>query len=113
MILRWTVAFLVSAWEDGDAPQGQRKEVYLATKSGMRDDDGTLRELEESLKRLPTDDLDCWPRHNVRTRQDVDTLFAEHGALKAFQTARDETITRFIRITGQGDPLGLKPAIKF
>ena len=96
----------------GEALQSRRKDVYLATKSGDRTYDGAMRELDESLKRLKTDHLDCWQMHNVRTQQDVDKIFADNGALKAFQKARDEKITRFIGITGHRDPFILKQAIE-
>jgi aryl-alcohol dehydrogenase-like predicted oxidoreductase len=96
----------------GEALQGRRKDVYLATKSADRTYDGAMRELDESLKRLKTDHLDCWQMHNVRTQQDVDQIFADNGALKAFQKARDEKITRFIGVTGHRDPFMLKQAIE-
>ena len=96
----------------GEALQGRRKDIYLATKSGDRTYDGAMRELDESLQRLKTDHLDCWQMHNVRTQQDVDRIFADNGALKAFQKARDEKIIRFIGITGHRDPFILKQAIE-
>jgi len=49
--------------------------------------------------------------HNVRTQQDVDGIFADNGALKAFQKARDEKITRFIGITGHRNPYVLMDSI--
>jgi predicted aldo/keto reductase-like oxidoreductase len=70
-----------------------------------------MKELDESLTRLQTDHLDCWQLHNVRTQQDVDGIFADNGALKAFQKARDEKITRFIGITGHRNPFVLKDSI--
>jgi hypothetical protein len=95
----------------GQALQGRRKNVYLATKSADRTYDGAMRELDESLKRLQTDHLDCWQMHNVRTQQDVDKIFADNGALKAFQKARDEKITRFIGVTGHRNPFMLKACV--
>lgn len=96
----------------GEALQGRRKDVYLATKSGERSYDSTMRELDESLRRLKTDHLDCWHMQNVRTQQDLDQIFADNGALKAFVKARDEKITRHIGITGHRDPFVLKIAIE-
>ena len=51
----------------GEVMKTRRSEVYLATKSAMRDYDGAMRELDMSLKRLQTDHLDCWQMHNVRS----------------------------------------------
>jgi hypothetical protein len=96
----------------GEALKTRRKDIYLATKSGERTYDGAMRQLDESLKRLQTDHLDCWQMHNVRLQDDVDKIFAENGALKAFQKARDEKITRFIGITGHRDPFVLKKAVE-
>jgi aryl-alcohol dehydrogenase-like predicted oxidoreductase len=96
----------------GEVMTTRRKEVYLATKSSQRTYDGAMRELDESLKRLQTDHLDCWQMHNVRTQKDVDGIFADNGALKAFQKARDEKITRFIGITGHRNPFVLKDSIE-
>jgi hypothetical protein len=115
------VTYLDSAWwyghgssetYYGEALKTRRKDIYLATKSGERTYDGAMHQLDESLKRLQTDHLDCWQMHNVRTQKDVDGIFAPNGALKAFQKARDEKITRFIGITGHRDPFVLKKAIE-
>ena len=95
----------------GEVMKTRRSEVYLATKSAMRDYDGAMRELDMSLKRLQTDHLDCWQMHNVRTQHDVDAIFAPNGALKAFVQARDQKITRFIGVTGHRNPFVLKDAI--
>jgi predicted aldo/keto reductase-like oxidoreductase len=96
----------------GQVMKTRRKEVYLATKSDQRTYDGAMRQLDESLKRLQTDHIDCWQMHNVRTQADVDKIFAPDGALKAFQKARDEKITRFIGITGHRNPFVLKDSIE-
>jgi hypothetical protein len=96
----------------GEVMKTRRQEVYLATKSGERTYDGALRDLEASLNRLQTDHLDCWQMHHVRNQQEVDTIFADNGALKAFLKARDEKITRFIGITGHRNPFVLKTAIE-
>jgi hypothetical protein len=95
----------------GAALGARRKEIYLATKSDERTYDGAMRQLDESLKRLKTDRLECWQMHNVRTSQDVEAIFSPDGALKAFLKARDEKITRFIGITGHRNPFVLKDAI--
>jgi aryl-alcohol dehydrogenase-like predicted oxidoreductase len=95
----------------GEALGARRNSIYLATKSDQRTYDGAMRQLDESLKRLKTDHLNCWQMHNVRTSQDVEKIFAPDGALKAFQKARDEKITRFIGITGHRNPFVLKDAI--
>ena len=95
----------------GQALGARRKDIYLSTKSDQRSYDGAMRQLDESLKRLKTDHLDCWQMHNVRTSKDVEAIFAPDGALKAFLKARNEKITRFIGITGHRNAFVLKDAI--
>jgi aryl-alcohol dehydrogenase-like predicted oxidoreductase len=72
-----------------------------------------MRQLDESLKRLKTDRLDCWQMHNVRTSQDVEAIFASDGALMAFMKARGEKVTRFIGITGHRNPFVLMDAMGY
>jgi predicted aldo/keto reductase-like oxidoreductase len=82
----------------------RRGEVYLATKTHLRTYDASMRLLEESLKRLQTDHLDCWQLHNVQRQDQLDQIFAEDGAIKALEKARDQGIVRFLGITGHYDP---------
>jgi aryl-alcohol dehydrogenase-like predicted oxidoreductase len=95
----------------GQVLKTRRKEVYLATKTIHRDYDNAMRDLEKSLKQLQTDHIDCWQLHTVHA-QDVDKIFASNGALKAFEKARDQKITRFLGITGHREPFILKKCIE-
>jgi aryl-alcohol dehydrogenase-like predicted oxidoreductase len=90
----------------------RRKEVFLATKTRERSYDGSMRALEGSLKRLQTDHVDLWQLHNVRTQEDLDQVFADDGAVKALEKARDEKIVRFLGITGHRDPFVLRKGIE-
>ena len=49
----------------------RRGEVFLATKTGDRSRDGTLRSIEQSLKRLRTDHVDLLQIHGVSDRDDI------------------------------------------
>jgi aryl-alcohol dehydrogenase-like predicted oxidoreductase len=95
----------------GDVMATRRNEVFLATKTHDRTRDGSLRLLEESLRLLQTDHLDLWQLHNVRTEEQLDTIFGDNGAIQALQEARDEGIVRFLGITGHFDPDVLVNAI--
>lgn len=95
----------------GEVMKYRRKEVYLATKTIHRDYDGAMRDLENSLKHLQTDHIDCWQLHTVHA-QDVNPIFAPNGALKALEKAKDQKITRFLGITGHREPFVLKEAIE-
>ena len=96
----------------GEVLRTRRKEVFLATKTRDRGYDGSMRQLETSLKRLQTDRIDLWQIHNVRTEEDLEQMFADNGAVKALEAARDQKIVRFIGVTGHRDPFILKTAIE-
>lgn len=88
----------------GEVMATRRKEVFLATKTHRRTRDDSLRLLDESLRLLQTDHLDLWQLHNVRTKEDLDRIFAADGAIHALTQARDEKVVRFLGITGHYDP---------
>jgi len=96
----------------GEVMKTRRKEAFLATKTHDRSYDGSMHLLEKSLEHLQTDHLDLWQLHNVRTQDDLDDIFANDGALKAFEKARDEKMVRFLGITGHRDPLILRKGIE-
>jgi predicted aldo/keto reductase-like oxidoreductase len=78
----------------------RREEVFLSTKVGERTYDGTMRHVEESLKRLQTDRLDLYQIHLIRSLDDVEKICAEDGVLKALLRLKDEKVTRFIGFSG-------------
>ena len=88
----------------GKALRERRKEIFLASKSHARDKKGALQHLRETLKNMKTDHLDLWQVHDVRTKEDVEEIFAPDGAIEAFQEARDKGLVRFLGITGHHDP---------
>jgi len=96
----------------GKVMKSRRKQVFLASKTRDRSYDGSMRSLEESLKALQTDHLDLWQLHNVRTQEDLDQIFANDGAVKALEKARDQKMVRFLGITGHRDPFILKKGIE-
>lgn len=96
----------------GPVIRERRAEVFLATKTGKRDRDGALKELDVSLKLLQTDHIDTWQLHNVQRREEVDRIFAADGAIHAFEQARAEGRVRFLGITGHFDPDVLLEAVK-
>jgi predicted aldo/keto reductase-like oxidoreductase len=95
----------------GAALGERRREVFLASKTHDRSRDGSLRLLDESLRRLRTDHLDLWQLHDLRTRNDLDRIFARGGALEALVQARAEGRVRFLGVTGHHDPAILLEAL--
>ena len=88
----------------GRVMAGRRHEVFLASKSHYRTYDGTMRLLEESLKRLQTDYLDLYQMHNVRVDDDLNRALDKGGALEAMERLKSEKVIRHIGITGHKDP---------
>jgi uncharacterized protein len=85
------------------AMDGRRKKVFLMTKNCERDYAGSVRNLDESLRRLKTDYLDLWQFHEMVYDNDPDWVF-EKGGIKAALEARKQGKVRFIGFTGHKDP---------
>lgn len=90
----------------------RRKEVFLATKTGERSYDGTMRQVEKSLARLKTDYLDLYQLHDMQTGEDLKQVLAEDGAIKALEQLKSEKVILNMGITGHKDPALLLQAIK-
>jgi uncharacterized protein len=85
------------------AQGGKRNKVFLMTKNCERDYAGSMRDLEDSLRRLKTDHLDLWQFHELVYDNDPDWVF-EKGGLKAALEAKKAGKVRFIGFTGHKDP---------
>lgn len=96
----------------GEGLNGDRLRVFLASKTHDRTRDGSLRLLDETLKRLRTDRLDLWQLHDLRTRADLDQIFGKGGALEAMLLARERGLVRFLGVTGHHDPVILREALR-
>jgi len=79
-----------------------RSQIFLATKTGVRDRDGARRELEESLERLGVDHVDLIQIHAVTSLDELDRVTAAGGALEALIAAKNEGLAKAIGITGHG-----------
>ena len=85
------------------AMDGRRKKVFLMTKNCERDYAGSMRNLDESLRRLKTDHLDLWQFHEMVYDNDPDWVF-DKGGLKAALEAQKAGKVRYIGFTGHKDP---------
>lgn len=106
------VTFFDNAWEYangsaeevmGEALAGKRDKVFLMTKNCERDYAGSMKCLEDSLRRLRTDRLDLWQFHEINYDSDPDWVF-EKGAVKAAIEARKAGKVRYIGFTGHKSP---------
>ncbi len=90
----------------------RRKEVFLACKTGDRSYDGTMRSVEQSLKRLRTDHLDLLQIHGVTAKDDPSAWGKPDGVVTALQKLREQKVTRFIGVTGHDNADVLRRAIE-
>ena len=90
----------------------RRPEAFLATKTIERTYDGVMKQIAESLKRLQTDHLDLYQVHNLRVKDELESILAPDGALKAFEKLKDQGVIRFMGVTGHKDPALMVEAIK-
>lgn len=88
----------------GEIMRTRRKDVFLATKTLARDADGAYREVQESLARLQTRQIDTLQIHAVNDFGTLDQVLAKNGALVGLQRAQQEGLIRFIGITGHTRP---------
>jgi len=95
----------------GMALKERRRDIFLASKSHERTEDGALKHLETTLSTMKTDYLDLWMVHDVRTTKDLDLIFSPKGAIKAFEAARRNKLVRLIGITGHRNPTILSRAL--
>jgi predicted aldo/keto reductase-like oxidoreductase len=96
----------------GAALGERRQQIFLASKTHERTRDGSLRLLDDSLRRLRTDHLDLWQLHDLRTSDDLKRIFAKGGALEALLQARAEGRVRYLGLTGHHDPAILLEAMR-
>jgi aryl-alcohol dehydrogenase-like predicted oxidoreductase len=88
----------------GRALSGARRgNVFLMTKNCERDYAGSMKCLDDSLRRLRTDRIDLWQFHEIIYDNDPDWVF-EKGGLKAAVEARKAGKVRYIGFTGHKDP---------
>ncbi|MBI4342137.1 MAG: aldo/keto reductase [Candidatus Omnitrophica bacterium] len=90
----------------------RRRGVFLASKTHDRTRDGSLRLLDESLRRLRTDRLDLWQLHNLNEVEELEAIFGRGGAIHALEEAQRDGRVRFVGVTGHYDPAVLVEAIR-
>ncbi|MBK5294067.1 MAG: aldo/keto reductase, partial [Acidobacteriia bacterium] len=95
----------------GNALQGRRKGLWLTTKVQERDGEKGQRQLEESLKRLQTDQVDLIHVHSLLGAEDLARIEAKGGVLDVLYKLRDQKVTRFIGVTSHTDPRTLATAL--
>lgn len=80
-----------------------RDEVFIMTKSGAKDYKTAKEELERSLSRMKTDQVDLWQLHSLKNPEDVDSRI-NNGVLKAVEEALKEKKIRYAGFTCHNSP---------
>lgn len=86
----------------GHALKGRRDKVFLITKTREATRDGALREVEESLRTLQVDHVDCVHIHNIARDDrypDLDAALSEKGVLGGLIEAKRKGMTKHIGCT--------------
>jgi predicted aldo/keto reductase-like oxidoreductase len=92
----------------GQAFQGARSGVVLASKTIKRDRRGAQEDLELSLRRLRTDYLDLYQLHQVSQEADLEKITGPGGALEAMVRAREKGHIRHLGVTSHSLEMAIK-----
>jgi len=91
----------------GRALKGKRDKVFLVTKTRSATREGALRDLEESLRHLQSDHVDCVHIHNIARDDrfpDLDAALSERGVLGGLVEAKKRGLARHIGCTAHLRP---------
>lgn len=77
-----------------------REQIFLATKTELRDAGSAYQQVTESLRKLRTDHVDLIQLHAVGDLEELDKVTRRGGALEAAVRAQQEGLARHIGITG-------------
>ncbi len=91
----------------GPALKGLRDKVFLACKTEKRDKQGATEALHQSLRRLQTDHFDLYQLHALRTREEVEQVFAPNGAMEAFLEAKEKGLVRYLGFSAHSEEAAL------
>lgn len=92
-------AYTVSEAIIGEALEGVRENVFIATKSGGRDVATVEKHLAASLEALRTEYVDIYQLHNVVGDETLAKVLAPGGVLDFLKEKRREGVIRHIGIT--------------
>ncbi|MDN3510289.1 MAG: aldo/keto reductase [Candidatus Jettenia sp.] len=96
----------------GKALKSRRDKAFIMTKNHGRDVDTASYQLHESLHRLQTDHIDLLQFHNLQTKEEVESVFREGGAIEVALQAKKEGKVRYVGFTGHRNPEVLLEAIQ-
>jgi predicted aldo/keto reductase-like oxidoreductase len=90
-----------------------RKSIFLACKTKMRDAQGAREELERSLQLLKTDHFDLYQLHALIQPAEVEQALAPGGAIETLQKAKEEGKVRFLGFSAHTNKAAIKALTGF
>lgn len=91
----------------GEAIEGQRDRLVLASKSGERSAGKILADVERSCEEMKTDYIDLYQLHGVSSRECWEQVSATGGALEGLIVAREKGLIRHIGFSSHSLDLSL------
>ena len=82
-----------------DVISKNRNKLIIAEKTLERSKEGAWSELKRSLERLKAKYFEVYQFHAVGSLEELDQIFSENGAMKAFLEAKDQGLIKHIGIT--------------
>lgn len=76
-----------------------RKELYIATKTGARTREEAEKHLSLSLKHLGTDYIDVYQFHNIADKDAYNKVMGPGGAMEVFKEAKKAGVIKHIGVT--------------
>lgn len=81
----------------------RRNEIFLSTKVSSRDPNEAMRQIETSLKRLQTDQLDMLKIHDVQSDKDIVKISEKGNLIDIVHRMKEQGVTRFIGFSGHSE----------
>jgi predicted aldo/keto reductase-like oxidoreductase len=92
----------------GNAFDGRREKIVIATKTLQRNAINANKHIENSLRMLKTDYIDLYQLHQIAQENDWQAVTAPDGALEAVVRAKQEGKIRFIGVTSHNLAMAIK-----
>ena len=92
----------------GEAIQGRRDQVILATKALGRTGETFRKQAEASFQRMRTDYIDLYQLHHVSKEPDIEQVFAPGGPYEVLRAMKEEGRIGTIGVTSHSAPVALK-----
>ena len=102
-----------NAYQDSELKMGRalgpvRDQVVLATKSFLRDGQGIIEHLENSLRQLNTDYVDLFQLHQISREEEWQEVTRPGGAMDRLLQAKDEGKIRYIGFSSHSLDMALR-----